>query len=109
MAIGVSAIGIGARANPALDAIRPATTQAPSETTQLDREPFGNLVTKALDNLQAAQSDVDAKSVDFLAGGETELHSLMIASEKLSLGLNLTLQLRNKAVEAYQEIMRTQV
>lgn len=106
---GVATIGLGGRVTPSVETTVRPPASAPAEAARPEGESFGNLVTKALDDLQAAQSDVDAKTVDFLAGGETELHNLMIASEKLSLGLNLTLQLRNKAVEAYQEIMRTQV
>jgi flagellar hook-basal body complex protein FliE len=109
MAIGIPPISLGSRVSPALETTVRSPASAPTEGSRVGQEPFGNYVTKAIDNLQSAQSEVDAKAVDFLSGGETELHNLMIASEKLSLGLNLTLQLRNKAVEAYQEIMRTQV
>lgn len=105
MPLNISAIGnygrIGQTAQPTS---RPAPAAAETAT-----QPFDNFVTKALDNLQAAQDDVDQKTIDFVSGGETELHNLMISSEKLSLGFNLTLQLRNKALDAYQEIMRTQV
>ena len=42
-------------------------------------------------------------------GGDVDLHDVMIASEKSSVAMQLTLQVRNKLVEAYQEIMRMQV
>lgn len=70
---------------------------------------FGNVVTQALDSLQSLQARADAAAVDYVAGGQTELHDVMIATEQANLGFQLTLQLRNKVVEAYQEIMRMQV
>ena len=38
-----------------------------------------------------------------------DLHTAMIAVQKASLALELTLQVRNKAIESYQEIMRMQL
>lgn len=70
---------------------------------------FDKLVAQALGSLQALQGQADAAALDFVAGGATELHDVLIAMEKASLGLQLTMQVRNKVVEAYQEIMRMQV
>ena len=42
-------------------------------------------------------------------GGNVDLHEVMIASQKASITLNATMEVRNKAVEAYQEIMRMSV
>jgi flagellar hook-basal body complex protein FliE len=42
-------------------------------------------------------------------GGDVDLHDVMIASEKASVSMQLTMQVRNKLVEAYQEMMRMQV
>ena len=44
-----------------------------------------------------------------LLGDEIDLHNVVIASEKARASLELTLQIRNKAMEAYQEIMRMQI
>ena len=42
-------------------------------------------------------------------GQEVDLHEVMIASQKANITMQLTLEIRNKAVEAYQEMMRMQV
>lgn len=42
-------------------------------------------------------------------GGSADLHDVMIAMEKADISLKLLVQVRNKAVDAYQEIMRMQV
>jgi len=45
-----------------------------------------------------------------LATGEiNDLHQVMIAAEKANISLQFVIQVRNKAVEAYQEVMRMQV
>jgi flagellar hook-basal body complex protein FliE len=45
-----------------------------------------------------------------LARGENvELHEVMIASQKASITLAATMEIRNKVIEAYQEVMRMQI
>jgi flagellar hook-basal body complex protein FliE len=44
-----------------------------------------------------------------LAGEDISVHEVMIAAEKAKLSLDLAIQVRNKAIEAYQEIMRMQI
>jgi len=66
---------------------------------------FGELVSK-VSELQA-QSDTAIKG---LVSGESKgLHEVMIAMEKSSISFQFLSQVRNKAVEAYQEVMRMQV
>lgn len=45
---------------------------------------------------------------EFAVGKRSDLHEVMIASEKADLSFRLLLQIRNKMLEAYQEIMRMQ-
>ncbi|GBF11597.1 flagellar hook-basal body complex protein FliE [Tepidibacillus infernus] len=71
--------------------------------------PFSDVLNNAL-----KQVDEDLKTASVLSnkvatGNVTDLHQVMIGLEKANLGLQLTVQVRNKAVEAYQEIMRIQV
>ena len=57
------------------------------------------------------QSQLDAKNLwnQFMAGQPVEPQDLMIAMEKASTAMQLTMQVRNKVLEAYQEIARMQV
>ncbi len=70
---------------------------------------FGGFLTEAMDKLNEQQARVNSLDQQFVTGQTSDVHQLMIATEKASLGLELTVQIRNKAVEAYQEIMRTQL
>jgi flagellar hook-basal body complex protein FliE len=66
---------------------------------------FSELVSKVND-IQV-QSD---KAIQGLASGENKnLHEVMIAVEKSSISFQFMSQIRNKALEAYQEVMRMQV
>jgi flagellar hook-basal body complex protein FliE len=66
---------------------------------------FSELVTKVND-LQN-QSD---KAIQSLASGENKnLHEVMISMEKASISFMFMSQVRTKAIEAYQEVMRMQV
>ncbi|UQZ87331.1 Flagellar hook-basal body complex protein FliE [Paenibacillus konkukensis] len=70
---------------------------------------FGKFLNDAINKLNEQQQKVDALNDQFAKGQISDVHQLMIESEKASLGLELTVQVRNKAVEAYQEMMRMQV
>ncbi|WP_159884406.1 flagellar hook-basal body complex protein FliE [Paenibacillus puerhi] len=70
---------------------------------------FSQYLTGAISDLNAQQAAVDKLNTQFIKGEISDVHQVMIASEKASLGLELTVQVRNKVIEAYQEIMRMQV
>ena len=55
----------------------------------------------------ALQSDGLAES--FAAGEDVEIHDVMIAMQETQIAFDLATQVRNKAVEAYQEILRLQL
>ena len=76
---------------------------------QSDPAGFAEQVAKGLDSLQAVQSDADALAAQAATGDLTDVHDYMIASAKASLATELTVAVRNKAVEAFNEIMRMQI
>lgn len=93
-----SGVGIG-KAFPDVGAVKPG---GPVEGAG---KFFSELVTKVND-LQM-QSD---KSIQGLASGENKnLHEVMISMEKASISFQFMSSVRNKAMEAYQEVMRMQV
>lgn len=70
---------------------------------------FGELFKQSLDKVNAAQHESDNLTNKLVTGEVKDVHEVMIAAQKASLSLQLTLQVRNKVVEAYQEVMRMQV
>jgi flagellar hook-basal body complex protein FliE len=70
---------------------------------------FVETLKAAVEDVNKTQLDAD-KAVERLQTGESKnLHEVMIAMEEADISLRLTVQMRNKALEAYQEIMRMQV
>jgi len=55
------------------------------------------------------QAESDRAIEKLIAGEQVDLHQVMLSVEKTDLAFRVALQLRNKLVQAYQEIMRMQV
>ena len=70
---------------------------------------FGQLLTNALGDVNKVQLDAKQASIDLAAGKIQDVSEAVIATEKASIALQLTMQVRNKVIDAYQEIMRMQV
>ena len=70
---------------------------------------FGQSLVKALDGLQGAQTKADGLAVEAATGDLTNVHDYMIAATELSLATELTVAVRNKAVEAFNQIMNMPV
>ena len=60
------------------------------------------------DHVDMQIKEADQKTAEFAVGKQHDLHEIMIATEKAKLSFRLLLQIRNKFLEAYQEIMRMQ-
>lgn len=89
---------IGATPTPAT--VTPAPAAAPG---------FGDAMARGIQQVSDAEQAADTAALDVATGGPTDLHQLMAATSKASLSVDLLVQVRNRAVEAYQEIMRIQV
>jgi flagellar hook-basal body complex protein FliE len=70
---------------------------------------FGKLFTDLVSKLSALESDADRLAQGLAAGEPVDIHEVMLALEKANLGFQLALQVRNKVIEAYQEVMRLQL
>ncbi len=70
---------------------------------------FAEKLWQALEEVNALQKEADQAILDVALGKEENLHRAIIALERANLALGLVVQVRNKAIEAYQEIMRMQV
>lgn len=70
---------------------------------------FQNLLTQSIQQVDQAQKVSDQMTAGLVNGNVENVHDVMIAAQKASLSLELTMQVRNKMVEAYQEVMRMQV
>lgn len=70
---------------------------------------FSNYLSEALNTVNNYQVQSDVLTNKLINGEDVNIEEVMIAAQKASVSLNLTMEVRNKAVEAYQEIMRMSV
>ncbi len=86
----------------------PASTAVSGSTTPQGAS-FQNSLLDAIREVNDIQLQADEMARALAAGQAAELHQVMLAAEKANLSLQFTLQVRNKIIDAYQEIMRMQV
>jgi flagellar hook-basal body complex protein FliE len=70
---------------------------------------FQQVFANALETVQSAGQAASNSVQQFLSGEGEELHSTILATQRAELSFDLFLQMRNKVVSAYQEIMRMQI
>lgn len=92
---------------PELKSIEGAPTGAPAATKSADvGGAFGNVLSEA----RTAESTATDAAERFANGDQSVgIHEVMIASEKSNIALRFATTLKNRAVEAYRELMNTQV
>lgn len=70
---------------------------------------FASFLSDSLVKVNQDLKNAEKLTQDFALGKDVELHQVVLATEQASLALQLTVQVRNKVIEAYQELMRMQV
>jgi len=84
------------------------TTEKAESPTQNSLDSFGRIFENAVDKVNDAQKGADL-AIEMFAAGQMDVHRVMIEVEKANTTLQLAIQLRDKMVEAYQEVMRMQM
>ena len=79
------------------------------KAAQLDRGAFANVLASALAGVDREQRAASASMDAFLSGENEEVHQVALATQRSELAFGLFLQVRNKIVAAYQEVMRMQM
>jgi len=70
---------------------------------------FGQVLKDSLAQVNHLQHEADGAIRELASGGTATLHDTMLTIEKAELSFRLMMQVRNKIVEAYQEVLRMQV
>ncbi len=89
----------------------PALADLIQHTTASKQKPgeFQSAFQGAIQSLEAAHKDANEAVQNFLSGENEELHTTIMATQRAEIAFDLGLQVRNKVVAAYQEIMRMQM
>jgi flagellar hook-basal body complex protein FliE len=70
--------------------------------------PFADLMTDAVGEVNRLQDQAGRAVRGLMTGTGVDIHQAMIATQKASMAFELTLSIRNKAVQAYQQVMSMQ-
>jgi flagellar hook-basal body complex protein FliE len=82
--------------------------RAPGSAPRPGAPSFSDALGKAIGQVDALQQEADVQSAA-VANGEGNLHEVALALEKADIGMRVAAKVRNKLVEAYQEVMRMPV
>lgn len=90
---------------PAVKAVEPLTTAvSPAKTSD-----FASTLQSAVERVENTGNTAANAVENFLSGEGGELHSTLLSTQRASLEFDMFLQVRNKVVQAYQEVMRMQL
>ncbi|HHW71495.1 MAG TPA: flagellar hook-basal body complex protein FliE [Clostridiales bacterium] len=91
------------------NSLKPISWSVGTKTENNTVKTFSDTLKDAIDEVKNLY-EKDQNNTELLATGQVEnLHQIMIDAEKADIALQFMLQTRNKALEAYQEIMRMQI
>ncbi|MGY5239900.1 flagellar hook-basal body complex protein FliE [Clostridium tertium] len=77
--------------------------------TSPSEKKFQSALKDSLDKLNEKQINADNITNDFISGKDVEVHEMMLSMEESKMSLQLAIQVRNKVVEAVQELTRMQL
>jgi len=106
---GVSGLGSTSAITGASTANGAGAVDGTSSGTQAPGDSFLNSLSDAFGQLNDQLTAADASMSSFAAGGSADVHTVMLQMEEASLSLKTASDVRDKLVEAYQDIMRTQI
>jgi len=74
-----------------------------------EKESFSGILNNAIESAKETDAQAQQGNIELLTGENDSIHTAMIESEKAELVLSLAIQIRNKVIDAYNEIMRMQI
>lgn len=92
-----------------VSAVQPLAVALKTQETSPEKTSFATELKNALNNVNEAQLKADELATKLVLGEVEDLHQVTVAMEQAKLSLQLAVQVRNKIIEAYQEIARMQV
>ena len=88
--------------------VAPAMISGPNSISATGGSDFASALAGGLSQVQNAQTKADGLAVKAATGSLTDVHDYLIASTEASLATQLTVAVRNKALDAFNDIMRLQ-
>ncbi len=82
---------------------------AEQKPAQSEGAGFADMLKRTLTEVNGLQVKADAAATNLVMGEAVDVHQVMIAVEQAKLSMQMTVQIRNKLIEAYQEVSRMQI
>jgi flagellar hook-basal body complex protein FliE len=92
-----------------LDAPLPVNLVPPGNTPAVSGDGFGQMLDGLVSVVDGKQATAQAVTKQVLLGDSGQLHQSVIAMQEASVAFSLMVEVRNKLVDSYQELMRMQV
>ena len=93
---------------PNLPITTPTSPSSPAGAGSDDGGGFGSLLSQAVDRVGELQHTSDQQVSELVQGDRQDIHNVMIAVEKADVAFQLMMQVRNKIVNAYEEVSKLQ-
>jgi flagellar hook-basal body complex protein FliE len=81
----------------------------PGGASSIQDTSFSDLLNEAVSRIEALSAESDRLAIDTALGRPVELHQVMLAATKAQVAMELLIEVRNRLIEAYQEISRMPV
>lgn len=92
----------------AIKQVQNVSQQTPVHKTETDNDAFSSILKDSLQSLESKQSESADAVRSLIDGSADDLHTVMIKTTEAQLSLEVAVQLRNRALEAYNEIKNMQ-
>jgi len=109
---GIPPIGLPQQPLPTTGVGAPAAPGGMSPTERANGNPapgFTDALANGIQQVSQLEHHADALIQDMATGGPTKMHEVMIANAQSGLAVDMLVQVRDRGLEAYQEIMRMQL
>ena len=80
-----------------------------TQNREVSKVDFKEFLIESLEKVNADQNNAEAMDKALMLGEVDNIHEVMIASQKAEISLSFAVEVRNKVLEAYKEIMRIQM
>jgi flagellar hook-basal body complex protein FliE len=95
--------------SPSQPAIEQLPSIRPADVGRAAPSSFSDLLSSSIGTVEQATRNADYAAQQFLSGENEDLHTVAIAEQRAEITSDLFIQVRNKAISAYQEIMKMQL
>ena len=92
-----------------LQSLQPADFGQKAEEKGNDGPSFNNVLKQAISEVNQLQADADQTMADLQLGKDVDIHDAMIALNKMDTSFKLMMEVRNKLLNAFNELMKIQV